>query len=136
MSPTSTCASASTGASRRSNRAPKSTSIAAEMIDRFGPLPREVTQLLKLVAIKALCRKANIEKLEAGPKGVIIAFRDNQFANPQALVRFVAEQGSFAKVRPDMKIVFMREFVDADQRLEGTRQILQSLANMAVKKAA
>jgi transcription-repair coupling factor (superfamily II helicase) len=111
-------------------------SIAAEMIDRFGPLPPEVEQLLKLVAIKALCRKANIEKLEAGPKGVIIAFRDNSFANPQGLVRFVAEQGTFAKVRPDMKIVFMRDFEDVSERLEGTRQILQTLAAIAKKKAA
>jgi transcription-repair coupling factor (superfamily II helicase) len=111
-------------------------SIAAEMIDRFGPLPPEVEQLLKLVAIKALCRKANIEKLEAGPKGVIIAFRDNAFANPQGLVRFVAEQGTFAKVRPDMKIVFMRDFEDVSERLEGTRQILQTLAAIAKKKAA
>jgi transcription-repair coupling factor (superfamily II helicase) len=111
-------------------------SIAAEMIDRFGPLPREVEELLKLVAIKALCRKANIEKLEAGPKGVIIAFRDSAFANPQGLVRFIAEQGTFAKVRPDMKIVFMRDFEDVPERLEGTRQILQTLASIAVKKAA
>ncbi len=67
--------------------------FAAEMIDRFGPLPREVEQFMKLVAIKALCRKANVEKLDAGPKGITIAFRDNRFANPQGLVRYVAEQG-------------------------------------------
>ncbi len=41
----------------------------AEMIDRFGPLPEEVQHLLKIVYIKALCRRANVEKLDAGPKG-------------------------------------------------------------------
>ena len=60
------------GERRRRSRA-----FAAEMVDRFGPTPPEVEQLLKLVAIKALCRRAHIEKVEAGPKGVIIAFRDN-----------------------------------------------------------
>jgi transcription-repair coupling factor (superfamily II helicase) len=110
--------------------------FAAEMIDRFGPLPREVEQLLKLVVIKALCRKANVEKLEAGPKGVIVAFRDNKFANPQGLVRFLAEQSSFAKVRPDMKVVFIRGFDTIAERLDVTRQIMTTLASIALKKAA
>ena len=111
-------------------------SFAAELIDRFGPLPGEVEQLMQLVAIKALCRQAHIEKVEAGPKGVIVAFRENSFANPQGLVRYIADQGSFAKVRPDMKIVFVREFETAAARLDGTRQILRALAAIAMKKAA
>ena len=44
----------------------------AELIDRFGPLPEEVEHLLQIVAIKALCRRANVEKIEAGPKGAVI----------------------------------------------------------------
>ncbi len=111
-------------------------SFAAEMIDRFGPLPSEAEELMQLVAIKVLCRKAHVEKVEAGPKGVIVAFRDNSFANPQGLVRYVAEQGPQAKVRPDMKIVFVRDFEMKAARLEGTRQILRTLAALAAKVAA
>ncbi len=110
--------------------------FAAELIDRFGPLPPEVDQLMKLVAIKALCRRANVEKVDAGPKGVIVAFRENAFANPQGLVRFVSEQGADAKVRPDMRVVFIRNFTSAASRLDGTRTILRTLAAIAVKKAA
>ena len=110
--------------------------MAAEMIDRFGPLPREVEQLLALVAIKALCRKANVEKLDAGPKGVTLSFRENQFANPQGLVRYVAEQGPQARVRPDMRVVFIRDFEKTSERLEGTATILRALAAMAARKAA
>ncbi|MCI0734843.1 MAG: transcription-repair coupling factor [Beijerinckiaceae bacterium] len=111
-------------------------SFAAEMIDRFGPLPGEVEELMRLVAIKVLCRKAHVEKVEAGPKGVIIAFRDNSFVNPRGLVRYVAEQGSYAKVRPDMKIVFARDFESKAARLEGTRDILRTLVEIAARKAA
>jgi transcription-repair coupling factor (superfamily II helicase) len=106
------------------------------MIDRFGPLPPEVGQLMKLAAIKALCRRAHVEKVEAGPKGIIIAFRDNSFANPQGLVRYVGEPASRAKVRPDMRVVFARNFADPAERLEGTRQILRILVSIAEKKAA
>ncbi len=111
-------------------------SFAAEMIDRFGPLPPEVEQLMEIVAIKALARQAHVEKVEAGPKGVIVAFRDNSFANPAGLVRFVAEQGSRAKVRPDMKIVFSGDFDETHERLEGARRILRTLVALARKKAA
>ncbi len=110
--------------------------FAAEMIDRFGPPPAEVEQLFKLVAIKALCRRAHVEKVDAGPKGAIVTFRDNRFANPQGLVRFIAEQGSEAKVRPDMRIVFIRAFETPAARLEGTRQILRTLVAIAEKKKA
>jgi transcription-repair coupling factor (superfamily II helicase) len=111
-------------------------SFAAEMIDRFGALPAEVEELMKLVAIKVLCRMAHVEKLEAGPKGIMIAFRGNSFANPQGLVRYIAEQGSLAKVRPDMKIVFVGDFEKKTERLEETRNILRALVAIAEKKAA
>jgi len=111
-------------------------SFAAEMIDRFGVLPVDVEELMKLVAIKILCRKAHVEKLEAGPKGIMIAFRGNSFANPQGLVRFIAKQGSLAKVRPDMKIVFVRDFDKKTARLEEARNILRALVAIADKKAA
>src|ERR1700761_3036495 len=63
--------------------------LAAEMIDRFGPLPREADQLLKVVAIKGLCRQANVAKIDVGPKGAVISFRNDTFANPLGLVSLV-----------------------------------------------
>jgi transcription-repair coupling factor (superfamily II helicase) len=111
-------------------------SFGAELIDRFGALPEAVTQLLRIVNIKVLCRRANVDKVEAGPKGLIVSFRDNAFAQPEALMKYLTEQGSFAKVRPDMKIVFIREFDTPEERLKGTMRILRELVNLAAKKAA
>lgn len=111
-------------------------SFAAEMIDRFGPVPPEVEQLLEVVAIKAMCRRAHVEKVDAGPKGVIVSFRDNLFADPSGLVRYVAEQGTSAKVRPDMRVVFIRDFDTMKQRLAGTRGILRALVGIAEKGKA
>jgi len=58
--------------------------FAAELVDRFGSMPDEVEQLLALVRVKALCRRANVDRLEAGPRGIIVSFRDNAFAQPEA----------------------------------------------------
>src|SRR4029077_17078296 len=108
----------------------------AELVDRFGKLPEEVEHLLKIVAIKALCRRANVEKIDAGPKGVVLSFRDNTFANPDALVAFIRDQGPGARVRPDMKVVFFQDWPQAEQRLRGTTLILRRLAGLAEQKRA
>jgi transcription-repair coupling factor (superfamily II helicase) len=99
-------------------------------------MPPEVDQLLKIMAVKVLCRRANVEKVDGGPKGIIVSFRDNAFANPNGLVAYVAEQGSFAKVRPDMKIVFIRDIERPEERIRATTTILRNLARIAEKKAA
>src|SRR4051812_10930266 len=108
----------------------------AELADRFGPLPEEVKHLLKIVAIKAMCRRANVEKIDAGPKGVVLSFRRNEFANPEGLVAFIREEGPGAKVRPDMKVVFFDDWPRPEQRLKGTTFILRTLVAIAEKKKA
>nr|WP_246333579.1 transcription-repair coupling factor [Aureimonas mangrovi] len=111
----------------------------AELIDRFGPMPQEVEHLLKVVFIKALCRRANIEKLDAGPKGLVVQFREKTFANPGALVRYIGEQGAAAKIRPDQSIVLMRDWGTPEKRLNGAATIATQLARFAdetEKKAA
>jgi transcription-repair coupling factor (superfamily II helicase) len=108
----------------------------AELRDRFGPLPDEVRHLFKVAAIKAYCRRANVEKVDAGPKGAVIAFRDNSFAQPERLVAFIRRHGQAAKVRPDMKVVFFQEWETPEERVEGTTAILRDLADLAEGKQA
>ena len=68
-----------------------------------------------------------------GPKGVVVQFRDKNFANPAALVRFIGEQGVSAKIRPDQSIVFMRDWPKPEQRLNGAAVIATQLARMVDK---
>jgi transcription-repair coupling factor (superfamily II helicase) len=108
----------------------------AELTDRFGKLPEEVQHLLRIVAIKTLCRRANVEKIDAGPKGVVLSFRENLFANPEALVAFIRDQGPGARVRPDMKVVFFQDWPQPEARLRGTTLILRRLVSLAEQKKA
>jgi transcription-repair coupling factor (superfamily II helicase) len=107
-------------------------SFAAELIDRFGPLPAEVKSLLKIVAIKQLCRIAQVEKIDAGPKGATISFRNNAFPNPTNLIGWIATNAKTAKVRPDQKLVIMRDWATAEERLMGAQQVLGKLAQLAI----
>jgi transcription-repair coupling factor (superfamily II helicase) len=103
----------------------------AELIDRFGPLPIEVQHLLKIVYIKSLCRVANVEKLDAGPKGVVVQFRHKEFPNPAALVGYIAKQGTMAKIRPDQSLFLARDYPTPERRLTGAAQVMTQLAGLA-----
>jgi transcription-repair coupling factor (superfamily II helicase) len=105
--------------------------FAAELIDRFGPLPVEVQHLLEIVAIKHLCRAAMVEKIEAGPKGAILTFKNQTFPNPVALVRLISKHPAVMKVRPDQKVVVSRDWPTPEARLKGARTVLSQLADLA-----
>jgi transcription-repair coupling factor (superfamily II helicase) len=110
--------------------------LAAELIDRFGPLPQEADHLLKVVAIKGLCRQANVAKIDVGPKGAVVTFRDDAFVNPMGLVSLVQKQQAFWRMRPDHKVVVKGEWETSDQRLAAAERILTQLAKVALQNAA
>ena len=105
--------------------------FAAELIDRFGKLPREVNTLMLVVRIKAMCKRAGIAKLDGGPKGATIQFHNDKFASPQGLVEFIQDQRGLAKVK-DNKIVVRRDWkADAD-KIKGAFAIARDLAEKVV----
>jgi transcription-repair coupling factor (superfamily II helicase) len=110
--------------------------FAAELVDRFGPMPDEVRHLLDTVVIKALCRRANVAKIETGPKGAVLSFREDRFANPEGLVAYIREQGVAARVRPDMKVVLFEDWERPEQRLAGAAAILRDLVGIAERAKA
>jgi transcription-repair coupling factor (superfamily II helicase) len=111
-------------------RADDREALAAELIDRFGPLPPEADQLLKVVAIKGLCREANVSKIDVGPKGAVVSFRADHFANPGGLVTFIQKNQIAWRLRPDQKVVIKGEWETSRQRLAAAERILSELAKL------
>ena len=110
--------------------------FAAELIDRFGPLPKAANNLLLVVALKAICRLAGVDKVDAGPKGVVIGFRNDQFANPAGLVSWLTAHHGTVKLRPDHKLVFMRKWDTPKDRLDGVRYLVSELVKIGTEEAA
>jgi transcription-repair coupling factor (superfamily II helicase) len=104
----------------------------AELIDRFGPLPPEVENLLDTVVIKQLCRAAGVERLDVGPRGAVIGFRNNSFVHVDQLMAWIMKQAGSVKIRPDQKLVYSRDWGLADKRLKGARNLMNELALLAV----
>lgn len=110
--------------------------FAAELHDRFGALPDEANNLLDVVAIKQLCRKAGVSKVEAGPKGAVISFHHNRFANPDGLIEFIVSQAGTVKLRPDHKLVYRGDWLNAQARLTGVRNLMRRISEIAAEKSA
>ena len=109
--------------------------FAAELIDRFGPLPAEIDTLLLVVRIKALCKRAGIGRLDGGPKGATVQFHGDRYANPAGLVEFLNDQRGAAKIR-DNKLVIRREWAGEKARLAGAFSIARDLAGLAKPREA
>ena len=105
--------------------------LAAELIDRFGPLPDEAKQLLRIVGIKASCKTACIERIDIGPKGCVLTLRDNSFPNPMGLVGLIQKNHAFWKIRPDQKIVVKGDWPTPEDRLKVAERITTDLARVA-----
>ena len=105
--------------------------FAAELIDRFGQLPPEVENLLQTITIKRLCKAAGVEKVDAGPKGAVITFRGNAFANPGKLIELIQKSVGTMKVRPDQKLVLLRDLEVQKERVTQVTRLLGKLAELA-----
>jgi len=105
--------------------------FAAEMIDRFGPLPEPAANLLRIVEARNAARMAHIQKIEVGPKGALVTFADNRFPNPAGLVDYLNRLKGAARLRPDQKLFLARDFGNAAARMQGALSLARGLAQVA-----
>ncbi|WP_225206641.1 transcription-repair coupling factor [Novosphingobium huizhouense] len=113
--------------------------LAAEMIDRFGPLPGPTQNLLRLIEIKRQAIEARIAKIDVGAKGALVSFHNDDFPDPLGLIGYVERLNGVAKLRPDNKLVIQRAWGNPESRLNGLVQLtkgLSAIARKAAKKAA
>jgi transcription-repair coupling factor (superfamily II helicase) len=105
--------------------------MAAEMIDRFGPLPDPTANLVRLIEIKHQAIAANIAKIDVGARGTLVSFHKDMFPDPAGLMAYVERLQGTAKLRPDMKLVISRAWGDPKSRLNGLFQLTRGLSAIA-----
>ena len=104
--------------------------FAAELIDRFGELPKEVLMLINIMKIKNKCLDAGIIKLDGGPRGATIKFYNDKFANPEKLLLYIQSQGDLIKVKGS-KLVIRRDWSRTSDKIKGAYSITSDLARYA-----
>ena len=96
-----------------------------EMVDRFGPLPNEFSNLLSVVKIKNTCLELKISSLDSGPNGFVMKFNEN-FDVSDMVLEFVKKHPRHAKIKPDNKLVFLKT-LKAEILLSETEKLLTAL---------
>jgi len=106
-------------------------SFAAEMIDRFGALPDETANLLKIVEVKLNLKQAMVAKLDIGARGAVVTFAPSGFPDLASLLGYIERLKGAAKLRPDSKMTVARDWPNAEARLNGALQLARGLARVA-----
>jgi len=106
--------------------------FAAELIDRFGTLPEETANLMKIVEVKLNCREAFVAKLDIGPKGAVVTFAEGGFPDLPGLLGYIDRLKGSAKLRPDSKMTVARDWASPEARLNGALQLSRGLARVAL----
>ncbi|WRH75112.1 MAG: transcription-repair coupling factor [Sphingobium sp.] len=109
--------------------------LAAEIADRFGPIPEPTQNLLKLIEIKQNALVAQVSKIECGARGALVSFHEDRPPNVAGLLAYVERLGATAKLRPDSKLVITRNWPDPASKLNGCLQLSKGLAGLARKAA-
>jgi len=109
--------------------------FAAELTDRFGPIPGPTQNLLKLIQIKQNALIAQVAKIEVGARGTLVSFHQDTPPNVTGLLAYVDKLGQTAKLRPDSKLVINRVWGDPVARLNGCLQLSRGLASLARKSS-
>ncbi len=105
--------------------------FAAEMIDRFGDLPEEVENLLEILSVKQLCKRAGVSVVDAGPKGALIRFHNDQPSNVDGLMAWITRKAGTIKIRPDQRISIIRNWPKPMNRIKGMQTILKELVALS-----
>lgn len=104
--------------------------LEVEMLDRYGPMPESFQNLLSIIDLKVLCKKAHVDKVDLGQKGVVISFYKNAFPQPEKLIRYIQEHHGIIRLRQDHKLVVLSQWSTQEEKMKGLRNILAQLESM------
>lgn len=103
-----------------------------ELIDRFGIIPPEVENLLTTIEIKQLCYAANISKIDAGAKGILITFHNNNFKAVDKLIDMVNRSFGVIKIRPDQKLFIEGKLDNYEKRIALIKKYAKTLSEFCI----
>ena len=105
--------------------------ILNELKDRFGSIPEEVTNFVKIIKIKNLCKLANVKKIDLGSKGFVISFKKLEIINKNMLIKLIEKNQSILRLRPDNKLLYLNKSSDKDKKISEIINFLKILKKMS-----
>ncbi len=98
-----------------------------ELVDRFGPLPSETENLLKLMQVKVLAKQLRLRAVHYSHKQFVYSFDASTPLSPDVIMERVQQDPDKYRLTPDMKLVVQGEAENDSERLKAPQYFLQSL---------
>ncbi len=101
--------------------------MAAEITDRFGSIPPETINLLKVIEIKILARKLKVNSISYERGSIVVKFNQATHVNPQTVLSLVNKDPKNFAFRQPADLFFRHPDKNAKEILSATRSLLQKL---------
>ncbi|HEX7816715.1 transcription-repair coupling factor [Dyella sp.] len=101
--------------------------LQVEMIDRFGLLPDATKQLFAVAGLKLMATPLGIRKLDFGPNGGRIVFRDKPEVDPMTIIKLIQRLPRVYKLEGQDKLRVTLELPGATERIRSAQDVLVAL---------
>jgi transcription-repair coupling factor (superfamily II helicase) len=116
---------------KRMNHAADSEALTAhreELIDRFGPLPAQVSALLLVMQVKMAARELGIDRVDAHRQGIRLSFSGNTRVDPMSLIRRMQSDPETFRLEGETVFRVRADLDDAVVRVQAVERLLAELA--------
>jgi transcription-repair coupling factor (superfamily II helicase) len=79
--------------------------VAADLVDRFGPLDGEATALVGVMRVKAVCRSLCVAGIEVGGRRIVVHLGTGSRVDPAMLTRLIREARGRWKLTEDLRLL-------------------------------
>jgi transcription-repair coupling factor (superfamily II helicase) len=104
--------------------------IAAEIRDRFGPLPLPLENLVRVMELKTACRRLGALGVEGTRKAVTIHLSDRTPLKPEKVLELVTKPKSPYRVTPDMRLRCTTKLGQHSDSIEAADAVVQELLGL------
>jgi transcription-repair coupling factor (superfamily II helicase) len=101
--------------------------LAAELHDRFGPLPTAAHNLLQVAKLKLVARRLGVRRLDLGPQGGSVLFEETNHIEPATVVHMVRQGTREYRLEGPLKLRVSRALPAEGARFEYARELLGRL---------
>jgi transcription-repair coupling factor (superfamily II helicase) len=108
--------------------------LQVEMIDRFGLLPDQLKNLIRVTALKQQAQMLGIRKIEAGPNGGKLEFESQPNIEPITLIKLVQSKPATYRLAGAAALSFTADLEANEQRFEFVERLVTALTPAHVEK--
>lgn len=98
-----------------------------EMIDRFGLLPEQAKNLIRVTQIKLKAQQIGVTKLEAGARSGRIEFSSETNVDPFTIVQLVQSKPHIYRLEGANQLKFTQDMESTEHRLQAVDELLNHL---------